>query len=597
MLRWSLAAFITSTFIAAYASAQAPSAPPPGSGAAMAHANSGTFKGYRIQMVEGFTTLLSDETVENLESSKFKVKPIEVLTQELKAISEIFPPDAVRMLRGLLIWVDWDKKLPTHTGRGMTLAFYYPGGQQQAISEGYHPLTSKNITIVTMKSLVQSSQRGNDRPWGSLLLHELTHAVHDQMLGDENPQIKAAYQQAMERKLYDLNMYCSTNDKEYFAELTTSYFDLADFYPFKRAELKKHDPIAHQVMEQVWGKRQVKTATTGGGEGADSEAMQVRLKDIDLGEHVYGPDYSADDLKNRAVVVMLWNQGADTSMQAFPKFNAWYKELNDFGLAILGVHLTAKGQEGPLEVAESRDVLFSVTATPWKAGMQIEDFKQFPLCFVFDHTGKCVYRGVPFDAEEAIRAATGRALVARCEVDPWPKPLQPLVDSLAKGKAPAIVFGQLLPHTRAADAATADAAKKLVAEMTREAEKTLARATSSGEANPVATYLEVERLPMVLKGTKLATDANTLMGKLKRFPAVQLELKARPSLLSIEKIEAELSTKPGAYNPTLDYFRKDNAALLQQLQNGVTLMKKSWPDAQATKQALKTADRYAVKVR
>src|SRR5262249_37940030 len=97
MSRWLFAALASFLCVSASPAAQAPSAPPPGSGAAMAHANPGTFKGYQIRMVEGFTTLLSDETVENLESSKYKLLPIDVLSQELKAISEIFPPDAVRM--------------------------------------------------------------------------------------------------------------------------------------------------------------------------------------------------------------------------------------------------------------------------------------------------------------------------------------------------------------------------------------------------------------------------------------------------------------------------------------------------------------------
>ncbi|HEX3869147.1 MAG TPA: hypothetical protein VHV77_01795, partial [Pirellulales bacterium] len=586
----SFAAFLAVTlFTTCVPAAEAPTAPPPGSGAAMAMANPGSFTGRKLRMIEGFTCVLSDEMVENLESSKYKVKPIDVLSQELKAISEIFPPDAVKMLRGLLIWIDWDDQVPTSNGRGMSLAYYYPGGQQQAISEGKHPLTSKNITIVTMKSLTQSSQRG-DRPWGSLLLHELTHAVHDQWVGRENPAIKAAYAQAMERKLYDPNMYCSTNEKEYFAELTCSYFNLADFYPHNRSDLKKHDPIAHQVMEQVWGKREVKTDATASASGASSEALMVKLGDIKLGKHIYGRALEKSDLKDRASIIMLWNMAADTSMQAFPKMNAWDRELADFGLATVAVHLTAGKQKGAKDVADSRNVVFSVTESPWSGDSLIKDFKEFPLCFVFDHAGRCVFRGPPFDAEEAMRTALGGALVARSEVETWPKLLQPLVDSLLKGKAPAQVFSQLVVHVRSRDAATAEAAKKLVAEMTREAEKTLAHATATAEEDPVAAYLEVERLPLVLKGTTLATDANTLLGKLKRFPAVQLELRARPTLLAIEKIEYELSTKPGSFDPTLDYFRKDNHALLQQLQQGVAMMKKSWPEARATKQALKTAD-------
>ena len=44
-----------------------------------------------------------------------------------------------------------------------------------------------------------------------------------------------------------------TNHKEYFAEGTEAYFYRNDFYPFVRAELKKHDLDLHQVLEKVWG--------------------------------------------------------------------------------------------------------------------------------------------------------------------------------------------------------------------------------------------------------------------------------------------------------------------------------------------------------
>jgi dipeptidyl-peptidase-4 len=40
---------------------------------------------------------------------------------------------------------------------------------------------------------------------------------------------------------------------EYFAEGTEAYFDRNDFYPFVRAELKKHDPVLHDLLEEIWG--------------------------------------------------------------------------------------------------------------------------------------------------------------------------------------------------------------------------------------------------------------------------------------------------------------------------------------------------------
>jgi len=47
--------------------------------------------------------------------------------------------------------------------------------------------------------------------------------------------------------------YAANNDKEYFAEGTEAYFYRNDFYPFVRAELKEHDPVLHDLLEEIWG--------------------------------------------------------------------------------------------------------------------------------------------------------------------------------------------------------------------------------------------------------------------------------------------------------------------------------------------------------
>ena len=120
----------------------------------------------------------------------------------------------------MLIWVEWDERQALPNGRqGDAAAMYYGGHQSQMLSKGLHPLKSKNITILHMKSLTREHQPKNDSG-RCLILHEMKHAVHDQFLGNDNPLVNAAYKQAMERKLFDPSMYASTNEHEFFAEMT-----------------------------------------------------------------------------------------------------------------------------------------------------------------------------------------------------------------------------------------------------------------------------------------------------------------------------------------------------------------------------------------
>src|SRR5581483_9932341 len=118
-----------------------------------------------------------------------------------------------------LIWVEWSEREAMSNGRsGSAAAVYYGGHQLHMLEEGKHPLKAKNITILRMKSLTNEHQPKHDSG-RCVILHEMTHAVHDQLIGFENPNIKFAYKQAMERKLYDPAMYAATNEMEFFAEL------------------------------------------------------------------------------------------------------------------------------------------------------------------------------------------------------------------------------------------------------------------------------------------------------------------------------------------------------------------------------------------
>ena len=97
----------------------------------------------------------------------------------------------------------------------------------------------------------------------AVILHELAHAYHDQVLGFDDPGILAAYNKAMKEQQIrqgaalhrrKVRHYAATNHKEYFAESTEAYFYHNDFYPFVRAELHMHDPACYAEMERVWGK-------------------------------------------------------------------------------------------------------------------------------------------------------------------------------------------------------------------------------------------------------------------------------------------------------------------------------------------------------
>ena len=46
--------------------------------------------------------------------------------------------------------------------------------------------------------------------------------------------------------------YTLTDPQEYFAEGSEAYFGTNDFYPFVRAELRRHDPKLFRLLEELW---------------------------------------------------------------------------------------------------------------------------------------------------------------------------------------------------------------------------------------------------------------------------------------------------------------------------------------------------------
>jgi len=97
-------------------------------------------------------------------------------------------------------------------------------------------------------------------------LHELAHAYHDRVLGNDHAGIKAAYAKAKAGGKYDRverqdseggkrmdRAYALTNPQEYFAETTEAFFAQNDFFPYNRPQLEKLDPEMAELLAKLWG--------------------------------------------------------------------------------------------------------------------------------------------------------------------------------------------------------------------------------------------------------------------------------------------------------------------------------------------------------
>ncbi|MEO2014558.1 MAG: metallopeptidase [Fuerstiella sp.] len=204
-----------------------------------------------IKDIEGWTVHVDPQMLEGRHAQE-GARALQMLGNHLQRIAILLPEDRLKKMRKLEIWIEHDHAINVEPGP------YHPG-DGWLTARGYDARLAKKVHVTRAASLLE---RHHMIKHPAVILHELVHSYHDQILGFDEPRIKAAYEHAMEADIYEevldytgkkVKAYAATDHKEYFAEGTEAYFYRNDFYPFVRAELKIHDPVLHALLEDIWG--------------------------------------------------------------------------------------------------------------------------------------------------------------------------------------------------------------------------------------------------------------------------------------------------------------------------------------------------------
>lgn len=201
--------------------------------------------------VEGWTVEMDPQLL-SFGYTDIGERAIQALANHLQRVKYVVPADRVQQLMKLPIRLELRNPelaaMQYHPDRGWLL------------SNGHDPRLVKRVHIPRARQLYDPAMWAK-HPY--VVLHELAHAYHDQVLGFDHPAIKATYDAAKSDGIYEdvllytgdrVRHYGIGNHKEYFAESTEAYFGVNDFYPFVRAELKEHDPRMFSLLEEIWGK-------------------------------------------------------------------------------------------------------------------------------------------------------------------------------------------------------------------------------------------------------------------------------------------------------------------------------------------------------
>ncbi len=204
---------------------------------------------YETRQVEGWTVLVHKRLLDD--HPRLAGDTLTLLRQQLFQVVRQVPDQATAKLRAIRIWVEENEE-------HHPCMVYHPDAEWLR-AHGMNPEKAKCVEISNARRFLNWTK---EQPW--MVLHELAHGYHHQFLkgGFENDEVRALFQRAVDGKSYESvlridgsshSAYALTNPMEYFAEGSEALFGTNDFYPFVRAELKRHDPELHGVLRRLWG--------------------------------------------------------------------------------------------------------------------------------------------------------------------------------------------------------------------------------------------------------------------------------------------------------------------------------------------------------
>ena len=206
---------------------------------------------HTMRNIEGWPVRVDDRLLAG-EHAAIGERALKLLTARLVAITIVVPEPALAKLRAVTIELDLDY--------GELKAMQYHPDAGWLKKHGYSTALAKCAHIPRADDFL-SPYENHRMPW--VVLHELAHAYHDQVLGFEEPRVIAVWKKFCDSGKYKSVLtspghmrehYGLTNQKEFFAEMTECYFGSNDFYPFVTGELKQAEPEIFALMSDIWGK-------------------------------------------------------------------------------------------------------------------------------------------------------------------------------------------------------------------------------------------------------------------------------------------------------------------------------------------------------
>lgn len=205
---------------------------------------------HTTRSIDGWTVRVDDRLLKG-EHEAVGARALKLLESRLVAVAFVVPEKTLAKLRTITIQLD------LNCG-DLDVMQYHPDADWLK-EHGYSEKLAKCVHIPDIKDFLDP-EGIHGQPW--VVLHELAHGFHDQIIGFDEPRVIVAWKKFRDSGKYKSVLsvsgkmrehYGLTDEKEFFAEMTESYFGSNDFYPFVAGELKKAEPEIFALLADIWG--------------------------------------------------------------------------------------------------------------------------------------------------------------------------------------------------------------------------------------------------------------------------------------------------------------------------------------------------------
>gem|GEM_PF-584848 len=198
---------------------------------------------YTVKDITGWKVYVHNSLLPGGQHAEDGAAAIKRLTEGLLFFKKMMPERQLAKLLTVPIWLEWNS---TNGPWGGTSAYQYHPGIDWLIDMDFNPAKHKCVELGNAASLARRSIEST----ADVLLHELAHAYHDQVLTFRDPDILAAYKRCVEGTAYPEHDWVKSDHKEFFAGVTQRYFGTEK----EREALVKRDPVLVEYLRKTWDK-------------------------------------------------------------------------------------------------------------------------------------------------------------------------------------------------------------------------------------------------------------------------------------------------------------------------------------------------------